>query len=390
MSITKTENGWKVDLQLGSKRSRVTFDRKEDAVEFEAKTRREHQQAKRLGVVRCNLTFSELVEKFEQSRLEKKIRGFNMSERYRLGTIKNFFKDIPVSDLTLKHGKDYLRARESDGLGKWAIIREAGILKRIFAWAMEEEHIESNPVEYLKKPPTPKGVIHYLTDGEIERLLNAAEALGDFDLINIVIVAINTGFRKSNLDSFSIDNIEERFVVARQTKTDKDYRVPINEMLKATIASLIEKSKGPFLLNMNNAGRRLRRAARKAGLSDVTFLTLRHTFASRYVQAGVSLFTVSKWLGHTSVKMTEQHYAELSPEFHNVEIKKLPGLGMLRHFSDTKNTAPTNLLKMNGVEGIRTPDLCLDRAVLSPECYKTPKSESIADDLCHSNVIPEE
>ena len=40
---------------------------------------------------------------------------------------------------------------------------------------------------------------------------------------------------------------------------------------------------------------------------------LRHTCASRLIQRGVSLYTVNKWLGHSSVKVTER-YAKLSPQ----------------------------------------------------------------------------
>jgi integrase len=56
----------------------------------------------------------------------------------------------------------------------------------------------------------------------------------------------------------------------------------------------------------------------------VTFGTLRHTFASHAVMRGVDLYTVSKLLGNT-VKMVEDVYADLSPDFKRAAVAKLAG-----------------------------------------------------------------
>ena len=53
-------------------------------------------------------------------------------------------------------------------------------------------------------------------------------------------------------------------------------------------------------------------ACERAGIKGVTLHTLRHTNASRLVQAGVSLAEVQSLLGHTS-PMTTIRYAHLSP-----------------------------------------------------------------------------
>lgn len=45
----------------------------------------------------------------------------------------------------------------------------------------------------------------------------------------------------------------------------------------------------------------------------VVFHTLRHTYASWLVQAGVDLYVVRDLLGHSSIKMTER-YSHLAPE----------------------------------------------------------------------------
>jgi integrase len=53
-----------------------------------------------------------------------------------------------------------------------------------------------------------------------------------------------------------------------------------------------------------------------------TIHTLKHTFASRLVQAGVSLAKVSKLLGHSSITTTEM-YAHLAPNEVSEEATKV-------------------------------------------------------------------
>ena len=59
--------------------------------------------------------------------------------------------------------------------------------------------------------------------------------------------------------------------------------------------------------------RSFRLALRKAQIEDFHFHDLRHTFATRLVQAGVDLYKVQRLLGHKSPVMT-QRYAHHYPE----------------------------------------------------------------------------
>jgi integrase len=63
-----------------------------------------------------------------------------------------------------------------------------------------------------------------------------------------------------------------------------------------------------------------------AGARDpmgVTFHTLRHTFASWLVMAGVDLWTVAQLLGHSGIKLVEQTYGHLSPNHKRLAVDRL-------------------------------------------------------------------
>ena len=62
----------------------------------------------------------------------------------------------------------------------------------------------------------------------------------------------------------------------------------------------------------------------KAGLpTETNWLTLRRTFGSQLAQAGVSIFKIQKWMGHSDPRMTMEHHAHLSPEY-DEDINRFP------------------------------------------------------------------
>ena len=67
-----------------------------------------------------------------------------------------------------------------------------------------------------------------------------------------------------------------------------------------------------FAGTLGNLEKEFFKTVRKANLQSVSFHTLRHTFASHAVMAGVDLHTLAKLLGHRTLQMT-QRYAHLAP-----------------------------------------------------------------------------
>ena len=103
-----------------------------------------------------------------------------------------------------------------------------------------------------------------------------------------------------------------------ETKNGEDRSVRLSERALRILLALKPQDSGPVFTYSDNPIKDVKtafdRARRKAGLEDVRFHDLRHTFASRLVQQGLPLYEVMHMTGHKSLVMV-QRYAHLAPEF---------------------------------------------------------------------------
>ena len=68
-----------------------------------------------------------------------------------------------------------------------------------------------------------------------------------------------------------------------------------------------------------------------------TFHILRHTYASALAMRGVPMGVIAAQLGHSDTRMTERHYAHLSPNYVAETVRAaLPSLGIV----DNANIVP--------------------------------------------------
>jgi integrase len=59
------------------------------------------------------------------------------------------------------------------------------------------------------------------------------------------------------------------------------------------------------------------------GVADANFHALRHTFATRAVEAGFEIKSLSEILGHSSVKITLDRYVHSSFELKREQMEKM-------------------------------------------------------------------
>lgn len=72
---------------------------------------------------------------------------------------------------------------------------------------------------------------------------------------------------------------------------------------------------------------RIVKYTKESGLKDIHFHTLRHTFATRCVEVGFEIKSLSEILGHSSVKVTLDRYVHTSLELKRENMDKLSAIG---------------------------------------------------------------
>jgi site-specific recombinase XerD len=142
-------------------------------------------------------------------------------------------------------------------------------------------------------------------------------------------------------------------VAACYSKNGESRTLPMGERLKAVLREAMD-SRGTvprvFLSQKGqpwgsrNFSHAFQKACIEAGLKDCSPHTLRHTFASRLVMAGVDLRTVQELLGHKDIKMTLR-YAHLSPSHKRqamVALERQFSGKSPAHFHDTPVSSPSD------------------------------------------------
>jgi integrase len=358
---------YRVDGQAGGRggqRVRKNFLNKANAVKF-ARDLEVSAETYGVGLV-GDLRVCQLIDKFTDE-CAVKFRGFK-GEAYKLKALFKYFEvkgNPKVKDIDLKDGKAYVRYLEVAGLKPASINRHITLLKRVFSWAVEEELLHLSPfAKKLKKVDGEKPHDRWLTEEESESLLAACRNVSP-SLWECVYIALNTGFRLNNVVNLKWADVQETKIWARDTKTGEDYFVPLSDDLRMALASFSRRD--AYVCDSTGLRTRFEEALKMSGLwrhpddrEKVTFHTLRHTFASCWLQRGTPIRTVADWLGHKSIVMLEKTYGRLSEQHHLEQINKFPAIG--RRLVDTQLlSANENASKSNGPPRNRTGNLVLKR-----------------------------
>ena len=183
--------------------------------------------------------------------------------------------------------------------------------------AYREGLIAENLIERFDRLPEGKSVREFLTLDELNRL--AAAPIRSDRIRRIALFAALTGLRTSDLRELKWSNVIEHddgtfSLHYRQVKTKKDEQLPISIQARNLLGARMNGKVFVSLPCHSTLNEAIAAWVLRAGIKKhISMHCFRHTYATLQLSAGTDIFTVSKLLGHSSVKTT-QIYAKVLDE----------------------------------------------------------------------------
>lgn len=326
----------------------------------EAQRQREAQRASKARI--ADLTFGELAEYYEEWCLANRASGAQVRQILAMHVLP-VLGHIPARDVTPQDVADLGRIvsakRPLSGRNKntpgaclsaQTVLHILKTVREVYNYALETPAPESpgtmlfsgpNPAILSRRnraivlPKTDSRRLRVLSDTEIEILLAYQGQREEFgEVHDMILLSLDTGLRAGELVNLRCESCDAssgaiRVLVGardsqRSTKGGETRILRAGRLYPESLAMLrarLARLKTGFLFpgqdgrprDANGLNRAMRRIMDRLGFNDgvtdprnrVVWHTLRHTFATRMLEAGLDIYALKTLMGHASVTTTE-------------------------------------------------------------------------------------
>jgi len=278
-------------------------------------------------------TMEEVVERFllylaETRRYsEVTVRGYRGDLRQFLAYLAQL-RVSRLSKVTQLHLMEYVQTLR--GLAPRSVHRRIAPIRSLFAYLEEREELSRNPTRGVHLPKIPRALTKSLSAEEAQRLLAATETPRQRAL---VVLCLNTGIRRGELCSIRLADLDfgRRQMLVRG-KGSRERLVPLNSNAITVLQEYLAGRNGVQCdrlfygrtgqpLQGKAVNNMIRCLVDRAGLEGVTPHTLRHTFATLLLHAGMDITTIAELLGHAGGETTLRYlHTDTHRKQHAVDV----------------------------------------------------------------------
>lgn len=258
--------------------------------------------------------------------------------------MQSFYKDM------LAHGRvaRLESKKKPDGLSAKSVRNMHFFMSHALTQAVAENMIKVNPADRCILPKKEHIEMKTLPLEDLEKFFAEARNSGVFEMY---FTELSTGLRRGELLGLKwsdIDFPQSSVYIQKQVtrvdgavresplKTKNAYRqIILPDEVTAVLLEKKERDNGlsEYVFPSPTGGplapdcvlHMLHRVLNRAGLADIRFHDLRHTFATLALQNGVDIKTVSGMLGHYSAGFTLDTYGHITPQMKAEAAKKVGG-----------------------------------------------------------------
>lgn len=272
------------------------------------------------------LTFDEAFEKYRLNHLVNTKSEKRIVSMYEAAVKKKFGKLYlhQIKTFEIQQFVAKLAGKRAPATIRHYITIIRTVYNKMIAWG---EYAGPVPTVGVEIPTVDNERDRFLTHEEAKKLLTELRRRSE-DTYRIALLSLNTGMRAGEIFHLKGEDVDLTKGVIR-IRDPKNGKARVAYMSEAVCGMFgeMEIETGEYVFPSRGGGLRrwvpatFDRAVIELGFNEgledsrdrIVFHSLRHTFAAWLATEGVPLYTISKLLGHSTIKMTER-YAKLMPE----------------------------------------------------------------------------
>ena len=146
--------------------------------------------------------------------------------------VKSEFPNITLTEINRLMTRSYLNYLQEKKYFRTTIARKINVLRVFYRYLLKTELIKVNPLDYMVSPKIPKRIPTFLTEQEMNNLLNYSNNKSKFAIRDQAIweTMYSSGLRVSELVSLNVDDIDFWAGMIRVVgKGNKERIIPIGD-----------------------------------------------------------------------------------------------------------------------------------------------------------------
>ncbi|MEY8414822.1 tyrosine-type recombinase/integrase [Tissierella praeacuta] len=259
-------------------------------------------------------TYMQLIDRSRQTIIgyEKELTYFDnfLSTKYNC--------PIYINDIQLKDIEDYFLDQKIRNIASSSRNRSAYILRSFYNYCVKKDIVRKNIAALIEPVKVKQKERNFLTEEEFNMLI---KAIRQPVVKTVVQTMFYSGGRISEIIHLKLEDVdfEKRIIHIIGGKGEKDRDIPINDKLYTILQNYLEnirESDSDRFFALERTGkvsttyvnRLIKESAHEIGLEkDVSAHVLRHSFGTNLLEKGVSVVSIQKLLGHTSLAVTTRY-----------------------------------------------------------------------------------